>query len=184
MPKPLTKILREYDLTDAMRRDRRSLLAVVLLAFLDYRFGVLEKVIIFDVDIGQVFSDEARRYLYIILLIYFGIVLAARYFGILFSGRLYDIEQWARPLMDNARQDFEKPDKEIILNDEEAKAKKDEEFEGFMQGMQDRIDAELVTDRYRYTAALAFKTFFEIYLPLALALLVLFWTFVLQYMSD
>ena len=94
------------------------------------------------------------------------------------------MEQWSRPIIDNARRDFENLTDDFILNDEDSQSKRNEEFEGFIQGVKDRIDVESAADRQKYTAALAIKTFFEIYLPLGLALIILIWTLVLQFTSG
>ena len=178
MSKPTINFLREYDLTDAMRRDRRSLLATVLIVFMDYQFNVIDKVLVFDVDIGRVFPIGARYTMYSILLAYFGIALASRYFGIFFSGRIYEFEQMARPLVDNAQVDFDK--------DEEFQAQADVEignddgqedrFEAYLTGIKDRIEAETRGIRVKYTIALATRTVLEIYLPLALGAAMIFWT--------
>ena len=147
---------------------------------MDYDFGVIDKVIMFDVDIGQVFPIGARNAMYIIILSYFSISLASRYFGIFFSGRIYDFEQSVRPLIENARRDFD-ADEEYQAQADGVGDENDEDvdrFDAYMQGMTDRIAAESKSDRVRYTIALAFRTTFEIYLPLTLGIAMLIWTMI------
>ena len=167
MPGPSLNWIREYDLTEPMRRDRRSILAICVLIFMDFQFGLVENIVAFDVDVGQSLPNKTRYAFYAILLTYFIIALVSRYFTIFFSGQLYDIEQISDKIIQEFREE---------LGAEKIEQKDEEElFPSEMQGATDRLEYEIGIPRRRYTVALMIRTTLEIYIPVLLGITMLTW---------